>query len=182
VPVRAGTHEVSPRLGLLPSPRKVNYCTMIALLAVVALTQQARFTLDDAARIVRLSEPQLAPDGKSLVFVAERQNVQDNRWDAQLVLVDVASGAQRVLVTGREVSSPRWAPRGDRVAFISPVDEQPQVLALPLSGEGIEPQVLTHAPRGVRQFVWSPRGDAVAYLTPDSTPPPSEPHNDAFEI
>ena len=153
---------------------------MMVLFTLAVLVQQPRFGLEDVARTVRLSEPQLARDGKSIVFVAERPNYQDDRWDAELVVVDALTGGQRVLVSGRDVSTPRWAPAGDRIAFLSAVDGQQQVLTLPLSGG--EPQVVTHAPHGVRQFVWSPRGDAIAILAPDSAPPLPEPHNDAFEI
>jgi dipeptidyl aminopeptidase/acylaminoacyl peptidase len=158
---------------------------LIALLAPVAApAQQPQFSLDDVAKIVRLSEPQLAPDGKRVAFIAERPNYRDNRWDAQLILADLAGGAQRVLVTGRDVSNPRWAPSGDRIAFLSSVGNQQQVLVVPLAGG--DPQVMTNAPRGVRQFAWRPDdrsgGGAIAYIAPDSAGPPAEPHNDAFEV
>ena len=156
----------------------------IALLAPLPLSAQQRFTLDDVAKLVRLSEPQISPDGRGIAFIAERADYDSNRWNAQLILLDVASGAQRVLVQGRDVSNLRWSPSGDRIAFLSSVDDlqQVHVLAVAGGGGGAGPQVRTRAARGVRQFAWRPDGGAIAYIARDTTPSPAERHNDAFVI
>ena len=56
-----------------------------------------RFGLADLARMVRISDPQISPDGKSVVIVVSRPNYDKNRYDAELVLVDIATGSQRIL-------------------------------------------------------------------------------------
>ncbi|HXU36272.1 MAG TPA: hypothetical protein VN937_07890, partial [Blastocatellia bacterium] len=93
------------------------------LFSVVGLAQQPRrMQLDDLGRIVRVSDPQIAPDGKSIVIVVSRANYDDNRYDTDLVLVDVASSGQRTLTHDRRsVSHPRFSPAGDRLAFLSNV-------------------------------------------------------------
>src|SRR5437870_1595234 len=95
----------------------------ICLLAVTALAQQPRrMQLDDLGRIVRVSDPQIAPDGKSIVVVVARANYDEDRYDADFVLVDVATGNQRVLThERRSVSHPRFSPSGDRLAFLANV-------------------------------------------------------------
>jgi dipeptidyl aminopeptidase/acylaminoacyl peptidase len=153
----------------------------LAVAPIAAPAQARRFELDDLFRLVRLSEPQVSPDGRAIAFIAARPNYDANRWDAELVLLDVATGAQRVLVAGRPgLRSPRWTRAGDRIAFLATVDERPQVLVLePAGGEA---RVVTRAPRGVRQFAWRPDGGAVAYVATDTMPAPAERHNDAFEV
>ena len=100
-------------------------CTLAALIGVslarpVAGQQPRRIQLDDFAAIVRVAEPQLSPDGKSVVCVVGRPNLKDDRYDSSLVLIDIASGTQRLLTQERKgVSSPRWSPSGDRVAFLA---------------------------------------------------------------
>src|SRR5258706_12369602 len=91
-----------------------------ALIVVTVLAQQRRMQLEDMGRIVRVSDPQIAPDGKSIVVVVARANYDEDRYDADLVLIDVASGNQRALTNERRgVRHPRLSPSGDRVAFLS---------------------------------------------------------------
>src|SRR5437899_2475407 len=79
-----------------------------------------RIALEDLARLVRPSDPQVSPDGRSILIVVSRPNYEDNRHEAELVLVDVATKAQRILTRGRqELAHPRWSPDGARIAFLA---------------------------------------------------------------
>src|SRR6185369_6771806 len=100
------------------------YCAVVICLLTVAGLAQAprRMQLDDLGRIVRVSDPQIAPDGKSIVVVVARANYDENRYDANLVSVDIVTGNQRVLTNDRRaVSHPRFSPIGDRLAFLANV-------------------------------------------------------------
>ena len=153
-----------------------------------AAAQARRITLDDLGQIVKLGDPQISPDGKSIVIVVSRTNFDDNRYDSELVLVDVATGAQRVLTRDRKMlAHPRWSPTGDRLAFLAqaapkpkkakgdaakpaeapaePAEPNRQIVLLPMTGG--DAVVLTSAPEGVQQFAWRPDGGAIAYVTLD---------------
>ncbi len=41
----------------------------------------ARVTVDDLPKVVRVTEPQISPDGKTVVIVVARANLKDDRWD-----------------------------------------------------------------------------------------------------
>src|SRR5436189_981560 len=99
------------------------FLVLITVIAVLGLAQQPRrMQLDDLGRIVRVSDPQIAPDGKSIVVVVSRANYDEDRYDSDLVMVDIASGNQRALTRERRsVSQPRFSPSGDRLAFLSNV-------------------------------------------------------------
>src|SRR5712691_90077 len=165
-------------------------CLVLTLLAVVGIAQQPRrMQLDDLGRIVRVSDPQIAPDGKSIVVVVARANYEENRYDADLVLIDVASGNQRALTNERRsVSHPRFSPTGDRVAFLSNValasgqQQRPQILVMPMGGGDV--RRITSAPKGVQQFAWSPDGRTIAYATEDEAEKKTGPErfNDSFEV
>jgi dipeptidyl aminopeptidase/acylaminoacyl peptidase len=159
----------------------------LAFLAVDATAQPRRFAIEDLAKIVRVSDPQMAPDGRSIVVVVSRPDYEENRHAAELVLVDVGTGAQRVLTRGRlKVGSPRWSPTGDRMAFLAqaeprkkkggakkdaagaangPDEPQLQVFVMPMGGG--DALQITEAPEGVQQFAWRPDGGAIAYVTED---------------
>lgn len=173
---------------------------MATLLAVVlaagtASAQERRIQLEDLAKIVTVSDPQISPDGKSIVCVVSRPNFDENRSDRELVLVDVATGAQRVLTFDRKgVGSPRWSPTGDGLAFAAVVpytpdknnatkrEDSPQVFVMPMSGG--DARKVTDAPNGVEQFAWRPNGKDIAYVTSDDPPNQKEieKHNDSFEV
>ena len=55
---------------------RFHWCLIIlGVFAVAGFGQaQRRMQLDDLGRIVRVSDPQIAPDGKSIVIVVSRAN------------------------------------------------------------------------------------------------------------
>ncbi|HEY1313899.1 MAG TPA: S9 family peptidase [Steroidobacteraceae bacterium] len=166
-----------------------------------------RLDLADVAAVVRVSEPQLSPDGKSIVFVVARPNVKEARYDKSLVLVDVAGGSERVLTYDRKgVSSPRWSPSGQAIAFLD--SAQPTPAAAPAAGaapappekppgagspkaeifimpmNGGDAHRITNSAQDVEQFAWSPDGREIAYAVADENPNQAEidKHNDAFQV
>jgi dipeptidyl aminopeptidase/acylaminoacyl peptidase len=147
----------------------------------------ARFALDDLGKLVGLGDPQVAPDGKSVVVVVGRPNYDKNRTETELVLVDVATGKQRVLTREREgVHQPRWSPSGDRLAFLaragSGKDARPQVFVLPMNGG--DALRVTDSPTGVVHYAWKPDGTQIAYAAEDEPDNKKEIEkgNDAFEV
>ncbi len=147
----------------------------------------ARFDLDAMRRIVGVGSPRLSPDGRSIAFIVSRPNYKDNRYDTQLVLVDVASGAARTLTADRRgVSEPAWSPSGDRLSFVATAgtgdSAASQVFVLPMNGG--DARRVTTAPSGVQQYAWSPDGQTIAYVTQDEAPrrEGEEKYNNAFEV
>ena len=152
-----------------------------------ALGQSSRIELGDFAKIVGVSDPQIAPDGKSILCVVSRVNLGQDRDDKELVLVDVATGGQHSLSGDRkELRSPRWSPAGDRIAFIAaagPAKEAKQQIFV-LSMNGGDAGQITDAPNSVEQFAWRPDGQDIAYVVADEAENKKdiEKHLDAFEV
>src|SRR5260370_31962577 len=128
-------------------------------LALPAALFAARFGIDHIGRIVRLADPQIAPDGKSIALVVFRTNYEEDRYDPELVLIDVATHSQRALTHDRRgVTQARWSPDGSRLAFLATVDTRPQIFVLPLAG-GAACQA-TKCPTGIQHDACRPRASA----------------------
>jgi dipeptidyl aminopeptidase/acylaminoacyl peptidase len=169
--------------------------TFLGLLALLlslstpgrAKAQARKIDLGDLQKIVNVSSPEISPDGKSIVIIVSRVNWDEDRYDSQLGLVDIATGAQRPLTNIRKgLTLPQWSPSGDRLAFLAEAGEEKkaaaQVFALHMNGG--EPQQITSAPLSVEQFAWRPDGKDIAYVTSDEPPNKAEiaKHHDLFEV
>lgn len=127
-------------------------------------------TIRDLARVVKLSDPQIAPDGKSVALVEQRADLEDDQFRTELVLVDVGTRALRALTHDRHhAGAPRWSPDGDQLAFTAPdANKKLQLFVLPMAG-GDALQV-THVKDGIDQFAWSPGGRRFAFAATDPAP------------
>jgi len=139
-----------------------------------------RFRLEHFGEIILLSDPRIAPDGRSIVVAVSRANYNENRYDVELVLVDIASRSRKVL-TRREASQPRWSPSGSSLAFLSKVDDKTQIFVLPIDGG--EAMQVSDAPMGVDSYSWRPDGGAFAYISEEEPVEREgeERHNRSFE-
>src|SRR5579864_5759564 len=155
------------------------------LLSVASVACAARFGIEQAGKIVRLTDPQLAPDGKAIAVVVSRANFEEDRYDPELILVDVATHAQRVLTRDRrDLSHARWSPDGTMLGFLAKVDGKAQIFILPMGGG--DSWQLTKSTTGVQQFAWRPVGGHkdIAYVAFDESPKLTgeERHNKSFEV
>ena len=198
---------------MLRFPRPARASALFVAAAFTPFLVQAQsnpLQLDDIGKIVNVSDPQLSPDGKSIAMIVSRPNLVQDRYDASLVLVDVASGKQRILTYERKnVASPRWSPTGDRIAFLAvaapssdsmtdgvsqpnppagakpaPPSKKPteQIYVLPMNGG--EAQPITRSAHEVEQIAWSPDGRQIAFAMADDNPSQKaiDRHEDAFEV
>jgi dipeptidyl aminopeptidase/acylaminoacyl peptidase len=150
----------------------------------VACGQTRHFGPDDLTKIVRISDPQISPDGKTIAFVVARANLKEDRWDSELEFVDVATKKIRAMTHDRMgVGMPRWSPNGDRLAFITQdSNKKGQVFVLPFDGG--EAAQATKSKTGVTSLSWRPDGAAIAFAAADEEPEKKDEakFEDAFEV
>jgi dipeptidyl aminopeptidase/acylaminoacyl peptidase len=68
--------------------------TLSVVLATASFA--TRFGVEYIGKIVKVSDPQISVDGKSIALIVERANYEDNRNDSDLVLVETGTRAQRL--------------------------------------------------------------------------------------
>ena len=152
------------------SLRRVGVVALLVLALGPAWGESRAPTVRDLARIVRVGDPHLSPDGKTLVFVETRANLETDEFESEILLLPAAGGEPQPLTRGRHhAAAPRWSPSGDRIGFLAPdADKVRQLYVMPMSGG--DPLQLTHGKDGIEQFAWSPDGASIAYAVADPKP------------
>jgi dipeptidyl aminopeptidase/acylaminoacyl peptidase len=122
----------------------------------------APFTPEDLGVLERISDPQVSPDGRYLVFVQRDTDLSANRGRTTLWLMALAAGARPQQLTDPSGgdSSPRWAPDSRTLYFLSTRSGSQQVWRVVLTGA--EARRLTDYPLDVGSFRVSPDGRLLA--------------------
>lgn len=129
------------------------------------------------------TDPQLRPDGRAIAYSRTSFDIMNDRARGSIWLIDTESGAQTPIVTGSgSHGSPRWSPKGDRLAYVSSAEDgRPQLFVRWLqTGQTARLAELLDAPDSL---TWSPDGKWIAFtmFAPDSKPPlgeaPPKPEN-----
>jgi dipeptidyl aminopeptidase/acylaminoacyl peptidase len=144
----------------------------------LAAAESKPLTLEALRASVAVREPAISPDGKRVAYVRGVGDFKADVERTELVLVDVASGARRVLTQERDgVANPTWSPDGTRIAFLAAPakDEMPEIYVLALGGG--DAKRVTRVKGAIGGLAWRPDGRALAFVLrdppPGSSPAPS---------
>lgn len=119
-------------------------------------------TINDLLVAVRVTDPQVAPDG-SVAFVRTTTDVAAGKRNADIWIASAAGSARALIAGDKSENTPRWFPDGRQIAFISSRDGDPQVYVADASGASI--RKITNVAGGVQPpLVISPDGASVAFV------------------
>src|SRR5258707_3757156 len=134
-------------------------------------------TIDQSLEWKTAFNPKISPDGKRVVYEVQKANWEDNAFDRNLWIVDIATGESHALTSAKKSSTnPAWSPDGKWIAFLS---ERPgQIKDTPegkkqlyvISTDGGEAQQLTKTESDVNAFDWAPDSKHIASSTTDADP------------
>jgi dipeptidyl aminopeptidase/acylaminoacyl peptidase len=183
---------------LMNTSRRAVYVALLLALVVGAASAQKRgFAPEDIYLLQQIADPQVSPDGKTVVYTVTQIDKARNRRQSSVWTVPVdGSAAPRKLTSGNSARNPRWSPDGSVVAFVSNAVEQPttspqspetppnrpdarpapantKTQVYSVSPNGGEPTRVTNIKDGVSRFSWSPDGTRLACVvkaSPEHTP------------
>jgi dipeptidyl aminopeptidase/acylaminoacyl peptidase len=141
--------------------------------------RRSPWTADDILRLREVSDPQVSPDGRRVVFVVSEADEDENALNADLHLAPVGAAAAEPIRLTRSPKAdrrPRWRPDGGLIAFLSGrPGSKPQGDDAAETGEksdqlwlirpdGGEPWQPAAIPGSVANCAWSPDGGVIALL------------------
>lgn len=133
------------------------------LFSAVCLHAQNVFTPELLWKLNRITEYQVSPDGRQVVYGLRQFSLEENKGNTDLWLVEVATGASRKITTTSESEfNPRWTPDGKRIGFLKAVGGKINLFEMTLDGGS--PIQVSDWSEGADAFEYSPKGSHVLYF------------------
>jgi len=120
--------------------------------------------IDDLFRFKRVSDPQISPDGKLVVYVLTTVDLDGNKSSSSLWLAPTDKGEPRQLTnTSKKDRHPRWSPDGKHILFESNRAGDNQLWIIDLAGG--EARQLTTISTEASGGIWSRDGKHIAFVS-----------------
>ncbi|MEN0048077.1 MAG: S9 family peptidase [Bacteroidota bacterium] len=108
------------------------------------------------------SDPQISPDGKSIVYVRNFKDIMTDKNRSNLWRMETDGSNHQPLTTGMENDrSPRWSPDGKQLLYVSAKENSSQ-LYLRWMESGLEAR-LSNLQSSPSNITWSPDGKWIAF-------------------
>ena len=137
--------------------------TSLATLTSPSVAQQTKhaLTFDDFAAVRLVSDPQISPDGRSLLYTLRTTDVAANRRVTYTMLTPVATpaSARRFPNDTTRATEARWSPDGSRIAYIA----GGQLWVADAAGAAA--RQVTNLAGGASGLMWSPTGTHIAFVS-----------------
>ena len=141
------------------------------LLAVISAGVAAQpagsrpMTIDDLLAVIRVADPQLAPDGRSVAFVRTTTDAKTGARNPDIWTVSTKGGDAKALIGGdKSENTPRFSADGKRLAFISTRDGAAQVYIA--NGDGSNVRKITDLVMGAQApLSISADGSKIAFVS-----------------
>lgn len=117
----------------------------------------------DLYRLEQPVDPQLSPDAKRIAVLRETRDIQTDRVQTELWLVNVADGSRQLLIgADKQPRSARWSPDGQKIAFVGREGGKPQIFVLDLQ-DG-RSRAITRLAQAPSNIAWSPDSSQLAFV------------------
>lgn len=145
-----------------------NWIFLLAVspLAATAISAQEKHPLGIEEFITTpiVSDPQPSPRGDLVAYTVVTPSLQEDRNVSRIWIVAVASGETWQVPNGEGSDrTPRWAPDGSVLTFISTREGGNQLWRI--EPKGTSAARLSSFPDGIGDYLWSPDGKAIYFWT-----------------
>ena len=143
----------------------VAICSTAVTLSSQPATGRA-MKIDDLVGAIRVTDPQLTPDGANVAFVRTTTDLKTGERNADVwtVPTDGSGAPKELIVASKTDNTPRFSPDGRHLAFISTRDGAPQVFIADANGGNV--RKITSLAMGVQPpLIFSGDGSRIAFVS-----------------
>ncbi|HEX2092882.1 MAG TPA: S9 family peptidase [Longimicrobiaceae bacterium] len=145
-------------------PFRTSVVVLLVSLPVVSLAAQqpapSRLRLEQSLEIETISDPEISPDGRRVVYTRGWVNRQTDTRESSLWILNADGTQERALTEG---SGAEWSPDGTRIAYLA--QGRPsgtQLWVRYMDAEGAATQI-TRVEETPENLAWSPDGKYLAF-------------------
>lgn len=132
----------------------------IGITATAFAQQENQLSLKDYFDYETVSNPQLSPDGKQIIYNRNWINPVDDKRESDLWIMNSDGSQNRFFITG---SAGVWSPDGSKIAFLREGEPKgTQIFIKHLGLEG-EPTQITRVESSPGNMKWSPDGKYISF-------------------
>ena len=131
--------------------------------------KDGKFTPEVLLALGRVSDPQVSPDGTRILFNVNYQNIEENKGNSDIWVMDIDGKTPAVNITNTPSSENNavWINEGTMIAFLycdpQKDDAKTQVWVMKADGSGRKP--VSELENGVDGFVISPDGNKIVMIS-----------------
>ena len=122
------------------------------------------FDMEALEALGRVSNPQVSPDGKKILYGVSYESVELNKSNNELYTMNLdGSDVKRLTKTAMSEGDAVWIDNGRKIAFVAAHDGKPQLWVM--NADGTNRHVVSRLENGVGGFKVSPDGKKVVIVS-----------------
>ena len=150
--------------------RTIAMIFFVLMLCVFSFAQTAKHvpTVDDIMNMVGVTNPEISPDGKWILYSRSEMDWKANKRNTNLWMLSTETKETYQFTSGEPATQPAWSPDGKWVAFISAREKEnkDRVIYVIRTSGGEAVKLFDHKD-GISSFKWSPDGKHIFFLAND---------------